>query len=521
VDNAGRSGRIVVNTFASYGRLAISAFAGLFTIRVALHLLGVTDYGIFSVIAGTLSFLAFLNGALTAGAQRHVAYSLGLGRHDEANRWFSISVIVHFSLGLILLGSAGLLAHWTIYDLLKLPAGRLHAAMWIYYLTIFAMFCDIVSTPFHALLTARESIVPISLIAAASSVALCLGTLCLYILPGDKLLWYSGIYVFCRLGMLLGPVVFCLICYQECRNLQLRGIELAHVKQLLGFSAWTLFGALSGPVRAQAPAILLNRFIGPVANAAYGVAMQVNGFTANIGSGLLRATSPAIVKFEAGGNRGHMIRLSNLSSKYAFAILWLGAGPVIANVDLWLRLWLLQVPPHTGSFAALLLIALLVDQLTSGFMAAVQAHGQIAVYQILVSSMTYSVFPLGYLFLRSNMQPASAIWAVVIAASLAGATRLSFVSRRLKVSVREWMLRVLFPNLIVVAISSGAMRVITFFMKPNLLEVGLLLVTNAGLTIGVTWLLSTPIERAQYKLIGTYLSARKSGSNKAIGNLDY
>lgn len=505
MDTTSRSGRIVINAVASYGRLAISAFAGLVTVRVALHVLGTTDYGIFSVIAGALSFLAFINGALTTGAQRHVAYALGLGEHEEAKRWFSVSVMVHSCLGVVLLLVASPCAHWTVYDLLRFPADRLSAAMWIYDLTVFAMFCDIVSTPFHALLTARESIVPLSLIAAASSVALCVGTLCLYIVPGDKLLWYAGIYVLCRLGMLLGPVVYCLICHPECRELRIRDIQFKQVKQLLGFSSWTLFGALSGPVRAQAPAILLNRFIGPLANAAYGVAMQVNGFTANIGSGLMRATSPAIVKFEASGNRGNMIRLSNLSSKYAFAILWLGAGAVLANVHLWLQLWLSRVPPYTAAFTAALLIALLVDQLTAGFMATVQAHGDIALYQLIVSCMTYLVFPLGYFFLRYHLPPASAVWAVLIAAVLAGFARLSFVRKKVNVNIREWVHGVLLPNLIVVIVSGSAMRMVALYLKPNLMQAALLLVTNTALSIAFTWLLSSSTERAQYKMIRAYL----------------
>ncbi len=69
----GRSKRVFVNTVASYGRLVVSALTGFFAIPIALHALGTRDYGICSIIAGSLSFLMFLNGALTTGAQRHIA----------------------------------------------------------------------------------------------------------------------------------------------------------------------------------------------------------------------------------------------------------------------------------------------------------------------------------------------------------------------------------------------------------------------------------------------------------------
>jgi O-antigen/teichoic acid export membrane protein len=334
-------------------------------------------------------------------------------------------------------------------------------------------------------------------------------------------LWYSGIYVFCKLITVLGPVLFCLICYRECRRLRFHAIQFTHFKQLLGFSAWTLFGALSGPARAQVPALLLNRFIGPLANAAYGVAMQVNGFTANISSGLLRATSPAIVKYEAGGDRRGMIRLSNLSNKYAFLILWLGAGPVIAHANLWLKLWLGQVPPHTAIFATLLLIALLIDQLTSGFMAAVQAHGRIALYQMAVSSTTFMTVPLGYAFLRIHLPAASVIWAVIIAASLAGSARLTFVRMVLRVNITEWMVQVLFPNLIVIAVTATAMRAVALSMSPSALQLLALLLTNLALTAGLTWLLSRSEERSQFRRIALSLWSRRIKQERALGSVKY
>lgn len=48
--------RIVNNTIAQYGRIIISAILSIVSTRYVLSELGVDDYGIFSVVAGFISF---------------------------------------------------------------------------------------------------------------------------------------------------------------------------------------------------------------------------------------------------------------------------------------------------------------------------------------------------------------------------------------------------------------------------------------------------------------------------------
>jgi O-antigen/teichoic acid export membrane protein len=97
--------RIITNTLATYLKLLVFAVTGLMTVPIALRTLGAVDYGIYSVIGGCLVFLTFLNISLQNGAQRHIAYALGEGRKEEASKWFTTSLIVHFALGLAIAAS--------------------------------------------------------------------------------------------------------------------------------------------------------------------------------------------------------------------------------------------------------------------------------------------------------------------------------------------------------------------------------------------------------------------------------
>jgi O-antigen/teichoic acid export membrane protein len=493
-----KSTRIIANTVASYTRLCFSAVSGFVTVPIALHTLGAADYGLFAVVAGSLSFLMFINGALTGGAQRHIAHSIGRGDSEEADRWLALSVCVHSLLGFLVLVAGWSASHIILDHILRIPPIRSAAALWVYHLVVTAMVCDVISTPYQALLMARESIAVLSVFGIGGSLLLFAGTISLRFLPGDALKWYSAIYVASQVTVLMGPMLFCISRFPACRRLPWPGVRRKRLVELLCFSGWNLFGALSGPVRMQGPALLLNHFVGPVANASYGIAMQVNGFTSNISSGLLRATSPAIVKSEAAGERRQMIQLANFSNKGAFLILWLAIAPILVNIRFVLKLWLSKPPADTGLFATLLLTATLIDQLTSGVIASVQAHGKIALYQVAMSTLTYMSVPVGYFLLARGLPAPTILYAVVASAALAGVARLCFAHRIFGLGILDWLATVFVPC---VAIAGGAliaMKSVDTFFQPSLLETVALFLVNGVCVLGLAWILAlTPTERAR------------------------
>jgi O-antigen/teichoic acid export membrane protein len=491
-----RSAVIVNNAFASYLRLLVAAGSGFITIPVVLHKLGPIDYGIFSVIAGIVGMALFINGALTAGAQRHIAYALGAGKLEEVETWFSASLLIHcFVAGGVLLVGA-LSSQWVIQTLLSLPAAKLHASSLIYLMVIAALSVTILSTPYYAILMAHEALVVLSLISIASSLFLVAGVLALQFLPGDALLWYASIYVLSQFILFGGPIVYCIFRYRECRCFKLNFSSKSRVRELLAFAGWNLFGTLAVQIRYQGPAILFNRFIGTMANAANGIAMQVGAFASSVSTGLLRATSPAIVKSEASGERDRVLLATNLSNKYGFVLLWLMIGPILFELRYCLGVWLHEMPSGTVIFAMATLTAVLVDMLTAGFMASVQADGRIAVYQVVVGLLLCCSVPLGYLALRWHMPPSSVLWALVASSVLAGAGRVAFVSRVLGFSFVDWLLGVVVPCSVVVAACSAGAALVLILLQPGIARLGLLFFLNTLVTLPGVWLFAPETERS-------------------------
>ncbi len=485
---------------SSYARLCVLALVGILATPIALHALGPTDYGIFSVIGGSLAFLIFINAALTTGAQRHIAYSLGKGETSQAAKWFAVSLVVHTTLATIMGVVALAVSHWVLFSLLHFPAARLAAAVLIYRLVVVAMVCNIASTPFNALMQAHESIFVLSGISILSALTTIGGVLMLRFLPGDSLIWYASIYCTSQLVLFLLPIAYASFRYYECRSFKLSTVHRADVWELLSFSGWNLFATLASVIRSQGPAILINIFVGPAANAAYGLAVQANGFSLEISWGVLRATTSPIVKRHAAGDQKGMAMLTNLTNKYAFFVLWCVIAPVLFETSFCLGIWLHKVPALTGGFVSLMLTMLLVDQMTMGFGAALQATGRIALFQSTVAIVNCLLIPVGYFLLRAGYPPYSILWVGIGGSAIAGCFRLGLARKMAGISISAWLREVAVPLVVIVLCCSAAVTPLLLFLKGGAIRFILVVLVNAVVACSIMWRLGMTREH-QTRLI--------------------
>ena len=515
---AGR--RIITNTLATYLKLLIFALAGLITVPIALRTLGAVDYGIYSVIGGCLAFLTFVNISLQNGAQRHIAYALGEGKKEEASKWFKTSLIVHLVLGLAIGALAILASDWVLHHVLKLPVGRLAAAAWIYRMVVLAMVCAVFSTPYQALLIAHEEIAAISLLNTMSGILLMVSVFCLKLLPGDALLWYGAIYCFFQVSIAVGPALYCHLRYSESRFLPFTADhQRQRLRELFNFSGWTMLVVLSTFVRVQGPAVMLNVFFGPVANAAYGLAVQLYWFSSNITYGFLGSTTPSIVKRQASGDYSGMARLSDQSNTFGFAILWIILAPVLFEMGFCLKLWLHTPPPSTAAFLMPVFIALLIDQLTLGYNSSLVATGRMAGFSLMIFITNGVGVPAGYYLLRAGMPGSWILWAIVFGTVLAGCGRLWFARRHATISLGNWARRVLFPATVCVLGSSAVMLALTNIFVDSLGRFAMVACVNVAIVCLIMWFFGTDAEqRLKFRTLVVSLPMRLSRKPETQGH---
>ena len=69
--------RIAKNTLYLYMRMLLSLIVQLYTSRVILNALGISDYGIYNVVGGVVKMFYFMSGTMSTAAQRFMSYAIG------------------------------------------------------------------------------------------------------------------------------------------------------------------------------------------------------------------------------------------------------------------------------------------------------------------------------------------------------------------------------------------------------------------------------------------------------------
>ena len=90
---------------------------GLYTSRVILNSLGVTDYGIYNVVGGVVAMFGFINGSIGTATSRFLTYELGERKSYKKLRIvFSTALIIHIGISILVLILGETVGLWYIYN---------------------------------------------------------------------------------------------------------------------------------------------------------------------------------------------------------------------------------------------------------------------------------------------------------------------------------------------------------------------------------------------------------------------
>ena len=148
--------RIAKNSLYLYLRMFITLLVGLYTSRITLIALGVSDYGIYNVVGGFVTMFVFLNLAMVNSTQRYITYELGKGNTKNLEVCFSTSVNIHIIIALIIVLLSETIGVWFIYHKMVIPENSMEAAIWVFQFSMLSCVLGIVSTPYNALIIAHE-----------------------------------------------------------------------------------------------------------------------------------------------------------------------------------------------------------------------------------------------------------------------------------------------------------------------------------------------------------------------------
>lgn len=448
--------RIIVNTLAQNIRSIINIVLSLYSTRIVMDALGQSDYGVYMLVAGVVSFLGFFTNSLTLTTQRHLSFSHGAGRKDEAKSIFANSYLLLLIIGLAL---AGLLASLTafIFDegWLKIEASKLTEAKYVYLLVIGSVLMTLMTAPFRALLISYENIVYISVIEVLDGVLKLSAVFLLYYLSDYRLTTYAAIILLVMLFNLLAFMIYCQRKYPEsCILPSPRQWNLDIQKKIVGFATWSLYGMGCVLVRTQGVAVLINHlFKGTLLNSSYGIATQIQGSVNFFSSAIHNSIKPQIIKAEGAGDHERAIRLSETACKFGFLILMLVVTPIIAELPAILGVWLKNVPPLCIAFCSVILISALTDQLSVGLTLIVSASGRIRNFTLWSFTVKTLALPAIYFGVKAGLSIAEAFVFYWVFEFLSSATSIVYIchttGETLGSYLRNVVLKVMPPLLLV------------------------------------------------------------------------
>lgn len=422
------SHRVLINTIAQYTRTFVNIVLSLYTVRVTLSALGYEDYGIYNLVAGVVALVTFVTNAMITTTQRFLSYNQGKNDLQKLKNLFGTSLIMHIAISILLAIILLILTAFLFNNLLNIPEGKIGTSIFLYYTTIGMLSVSFVSSPYRALLISHENIVYVSIVDLIDAFLKVIIAFTLTIIENQKLELF-GTMLFCiSLLNLIAFMIYSYVKYSECVAPRLKYFRKEYIKDFFLFAGWTIYGTGCVMLRHQGIAILLNRFMGTVINAAYGIGFQVSSCLTNFSNAIQNAINPQLMQAEGAGNREKMLWLSTILSKSAFGIIAAIGVPFIFLMEEVLGWWLGSYPDNTVLFCRMTVIALIVDMMTTGLGPANQAVGRIGKFTLLVYTPKVLTLLVAWLILFNDF---NVIWIVVCYIAFEGLSAIIrlFVSR--------------------------------------------------------------------------------------------
>ena len=499
--------RIIKNTLFLYFRMILILGVTLYTSRLILAELGVEDFGIYNVVAGVVTMLSFMTGAMSAATQRFLSYEHGSGDSTKIQAVFKMSLNIHALIFVLVILIAETLGLWFLNNKLNIAPDRIYAANWTYQCSIIAFGFSIMTIPYIASIVSNEkmdSFAYISIFEVFLKLAI---VVLLGFNLGDDLIVYS-ILISCTSAFIW------FLYYTYCR-LKLTDVKYslfwdrALFKELFSFTGWSLIGNLAFVGMNQGINILLNIFFGPAINASRAISGQVTMAVQRFSSNLQMSMNPLITKSYASGEHEYMHQLVFKGSKYSFFLLLFLTLPLLLETKLVLTWWLGILPEKLVIFSQLSLVDSLIVSLSGTLITAAAANGKIKNYQIVAGGLLILNVPISYLFFILGAAPEISLLVMITISIAALFTRLLFLKSMINLSIKAYFKLVLIKVILVSSTCIPIMFYITSFFGDTFFDFIIQGLLSSLLVSMSIWFLGLDLNEKKFVLTKTHILYKK------------
>lgn len=445
-EDSSNSKRIAKNTFYLFIRMVLILGISLYTSRVILNALGVDDFGLYNVVAGFISILGFLTSSLSGTTSRFITFALGKGDELYLYKVFSNTLITHLFLCLIIILFGETIGLWFVTNKLTIPVDKMNAAVWVYQISILTTILSVLKIPYNALIIAHEDMKTFAYISIIETIAKLIIAFSITYSPVNKLILYAFLLLAVQMVISAAYYHYCKQNYRESKAKLIADRDL--LKEISSYSSWCILGYGAIAANTQGLNILLNMFYGTTANAARGIAVQVQNATTQLCGNFQMALNPQITKNYANGNYSYMHALITSSSKFSFFLMQLIIMPILLNCEYILNLWLVSPPLYTIEFTKIILIISTIETLKNPILAAIHATGKIKKIQTIEGLCLLSILPISYITLKFyHPEPTIIFFIYLIIESITQIIRVKIILPQISMSIKEYVKKGIFPIL--------------------------------------------------------------------------
>lgn len=391
-DNVKTSKQVVKNTMMLYIRQFFILFLNLYTVRQVLIVLGENDYGIYTVVAGIVAMFSTLSGTMSGACQRFFSYDLGREDYEKLNTNFSMALIIHLIIGVIVVLLTETIGLWYVVNKLSISDGRYNAAIFVYQTAITVLIMTIINTPYIAIVLANEDMNIYAIISIIEAVLKFLSIIIISYCHGDRLVLYGVSFIIVEVVVVSSYYIVRKLKYIKLKIV--RNFNKKLFKELSSFAGWNLLGNLIYPLKVQGVNIIYNQIFGTKVISGRGIAASVNSAVTSFYINFSNAIKPQIVKRYASDGYNGVRNIVYAGAKLTYLLMFAIMFPLIVEMEFVLGLWLGNIPQYAVIFSQLSLIEALIDAVSNPLNTLVDATGNNKKYQLITCGIQLCNLPL-------------------------------------------------------------------------------------------------------------------------------
>lgn len=435
--------RIAKNTLVIYGQMMLKMFLGLFTSRLALEALGVSDFGLNSVVGGVVVLFTFISNSLYGTTIRFI--NVERGKLDgDLNRMFNVCNVIHIAMAIFLFVLLEVGGVYYIHHYLNVDSGKEADAMFVFQVSTVMCCLGIINVPYVSLFNATEKFMFTAVVEISVKVAQLILLVWLLTYEGCRIRAFALIET---LTTLTSFVVYHYYAYHRWYEVvKWRFVKIMKIyKEILSFSLYNMLSTLAIMARGQGCVLLINYFFGTVVNGAFAVARTVERNIGPFAGNFQSAATPQITQCYSSGDMERVFYLTSRVGRYCILMMMLAFFPLWSELDFILHVWLVKVPEGAVVFCQMILLLTFVAVTDGGIWQVVNASGKVSKFRTVYSIITLSCVPIGFLIFKLGCSSYMLLLVFLIADIIWRLVQLYMMHFILSFPVRKFCFRTYLP----------------------------------------------------------------------------